>query len=413
MKYIFLFTLFSISCYSQGLEELFQKSKTAYKAKDYAQFLSITERLDSIRPSHPVITYNLAAGYALNNKPEPAIKVLQRLILMNNNTNFEADADFISIKEQPGYSDLLQLKSDLEKTVSHSEKVTTLTEQDLHPEGLLYLNKSKTWLATSIHKGKIVSFDIGTGTCSDWLNTGDMLSVFSVRADKAEKYLWAATAAMPEMENYNKGTQGRGEILKIDIASKKIVKRFPLEGNHVFGDLAVADNGTVYISDSGDADIYQIQEDVLSKWLSLEKAAFNLQGVAFNDTQDVIYIADYFKGILMIPVAKPQDRKWLIFPGNTSFKGIDGLTFYENSLIAIQNGVKPIRVMQFEINQKNNIIGYKVIDHNRAEFNEPPLGIIKDGSLYFFGNAPWAAYGKDSKLDLAKVSNPELYRFKL
>nr|WP_294936530.1 hypothetical protein [uncultured Flavobacterium sp.] len=400
-------------CFSQSQRELYNQSAEAHKNKKYTEFLKITLKLDSVRPAHPTFTYNLAAAYALNNENEKAISVLKKLVLMNTKIDFEKDADFEMLKKTPEFENILQLKSDSEKMVKYSDKVLVLSEKDLHPEGLLYLPKRKTWLAASIRKKKIVSFDEKTGKCSDWFADCNF-SVFAMKADAKEKYLWVSTAAMPEMIGFSREMEGKAEILKLDIRTRKILKRFATEGNHIFGDLVIADNGDVYVSDSGEAVIYKISNDQMAVWLDLKSEAFNLQGITFNENQSKLFIADYFKGIMVIGTKNPQNRNWLKFPDDTTVKGIDGLVFYNNSLLAVHNGVKPIRVIQYNLNTNQNAIsGYKIIDNNRPEFDEPALATLVNNKLYFFSNSPWTSYDKNFNLDETKFENPILFQYQI
>ena len=90
------------------------------------------------------------------------------------------------------------------------------------------------------------------------------------------------------------------------------------------------------------------------------------------------------------------------------------MVFYNNALITIQNGIKPIRVMQFQLNeQQNQINGFKILDNNRPEFNEPALAALVGGKVYFFANSPWNAYDKNGVLDESKVVNPILFSCEL
>lgn len=409
--YYIAISLFSAPCFSQSQRELYNKSTEAYKNKEYALFLKITQKLDSLRPSHPTYTYNLAAAYSLNNDKEKAISTVEKLVLMNAKVAFENDSDFDVIKQSNEFQEVIKLQSELEKPIVNAQQVISLTEKNLHPEGLIYLQKTKQWLASSIRKNKIVVFDFKTGQCSDWF-TESNFSVFAMKADAQEKYLWVATAAMPEMLGFSKEIEGKAEVLKVEIKTRKIIKRFPMEGNHVFGDLILDKNGIVYVSDSGDAKIYSISNDSMSVWLDLKKEAFNLQGIAFNKKQSKIYCADYLKGILVIDVDNPQNRNWLNFPKGTTVKGIDGLVFYENSLFGIHNGVKPIRVIQYHLNEnQNKISSYKIIDNNRPEFDEPALATVVHGKLFFFSNSPWKAYDKSFNLDETKFENPMLFQY--
>lgn len=403
--------LFSGVCFSQSQRELYNQSIEAYKAKNYPQFLKFTQKLDSIRPLHPTFTYNLSVAYALNNDKEKSVAVLEKLVLMNNKTDFEKDTDFDNIRLSDEFQKVIQLKTQLNVTVANSEKVISLSEKELHPESVQYLKKQKLWLASSIRQKKIVSFDFKTGKCSDWF-IDTPFSTFAMKADEKGEYLWVATAAMPEMIGFTKEMEGRAEVVKIDIKTRKTVKRFPVEGNHVFGDLVLDKQGNVYVSDSGDASIYKISDDKLTVWLDLKTEAFNLQGITFNEDCSKLFIVDYLKGILAIDVRNPQNRNWFKFPKGCTAKGIDGLTFYKNTLFAIHNGVKPIPVIQYNLNEnQNNISSFKIIDHNRPEFDEPALATMINNKLYFFGNSPWNAYDKNLQLDSSKFEAPVLYGY--
>lgn len=395
--------------YAQSQKEVYQQSVEAYKNKDYTTFLKLTKQLDSIRPFHPTYTYNLASAFALNGKEKEAIATLKKVVLMNHTTAFETDDDFKSIVHSEDFQKVLALKKSQEQTSSNSTKVVALSEKDLHPEGLEFISKSNLWLASSIRKRKIVSFDVKTGICKDWFSDSQLYAVFSMKKDANEQFLWVATSAIPEMQGFTTDLEGKAAVLKIDIKTRKVVKRYEMAGSHVFGDLYVTKNNVVYVSDSNKPILYKIENDVMSEWISLENEAFNLQGITMNSDEDQLFVADYLKGIAVISL-RDNERKWFTFPEGTIGKGIDGLCFYNRSLIAVQNGVKPIRLVQFYLNGVGSeIISHQIIDNNRVEFNEPALATIVKDKLYFFANSPWQFYDKNGNLDGTKVGAPLLF----
>ncbi len=414
MRKILIMALFySFLLNAQSQRELYNNSIKAYEAKKYSEFLQITKQLDSIRPMHPTFTYNLAVAYALNQEIENAVAQLKKVILMNAKTVFEDDADFQNIKETEVFKALSAFKQKQLEIITNSQKAIILSEKALHPEGLVYLPKTKTWLASSIRKRKIVSFDEKTGNCSDWLKEESILAVFAMKPDAKEEFLWVATSAIPEMENFNETVKGKAEILKINIKTREIVKRYSSEGSHVFGDIYVTKNNKIFISDSEKPIFYTIENEALVVWLSLEDKAFNLQGITMDKEERKLFVADYLKGIAVIKTAD-KEVNWLNFPKDATPKGIDGLVYAKNSLFAVQNGVSPIRITEFKLNSSHTgIIGVKLLDNNRPEFDEPALLTLVKDKLYFFANSPWKAYDKNGFLDENKVANPELYWFQL
>lgn len=409
----FALVLFALASFSQSQKDLYNQSIAAYKTKKHAEFLKLNQKLDSIRPMHPTFTYNLAVAYALTDNKEKALAVLEKITLMNSKVNFENDPDFENVKQTDTFQQLIRLKSELNNPIETSQKVVQLNEKDLHPESVVYLEKQKIWLASSIRKKKIVAIDLKTGICSDWFLNSNY-SIFAMKPDGKGKYLWLATASMPEMIGFSKEMEGKAEILKIDIKTKQIVKRFPVEGNHVFGDLVLDNKDNVYVSDSGEPLIYRISENRMSIWLDLKKEAFNLQGITLNKDASKLYAADYLKGILQIDVENPSQRNWMEFPDGTTVKGIDGLVHHNNSLFAIHNGVYPIRIVQYQLDENQDAISnFKIIDNNRPEFDEPALGTVVGKKLFFFANSPWKAYDQTGNLDLTKFENPILFEYKL
>ena len=370
-----------------------------------------------MRPSHPVFMYNVAAGYALTKKNNEAFANINRLVLMDNTIPFEDEADFDNIRNTEGFKKAIALKEEQNKVIESSKFKVALSEKDLHPEGVIYLDRHKLWLASSIHNKKIVSFN-ASGVCSDWF-TDTPYSVFSLRADTKQRYLWATCSAMPEMKGYTEAADGRNEVLKIDILTKRLVKRYLADGKHVFGDLAIAKNGDIYISDSANPIIYKIQYDKIPHekiivWKDLTGIALNIQGITFNDDESKLFIADYLKGIMVVTMKDDFKTSWVTIPDGATKKGIDGLEYYKNSLIAVHNGSVPIRIVKYNLNPENNqITDFKVLDNNRPEFNEPALANITAGKLYFFANCPWKFYNDAKQLDETKFENPKLFELEL
>lgn len=406
---ILLFAL-GLFCNAQ-LKTLYNQSVEAYKAKDYALFLKLNRQMDSIRPAHPTVMYNLAAAYSLNQMENQAVAALEKLVLMDNSVVFEEDADFDFIKNSAGFKTVKALKAQQNKTIASSVEKLTLSEKDLHPETVLYLDKHKLWLASSIRSKKIVSFD-AKGNCTDWF-TEVPYSAFALKTDEKQQYLWVSASAMPVMKGFTAAMDGQNQILKIDIKSRKIVKSYAMQGKHVFGDLLLAKDGSVYVSDSMEPLIYKIVNDNMLVWKDLKNEAYNLQGICFNSDESRMFVADYIKGILCIQI-NGNGHSWLNFPQGSTTKGTDGLVFHKNSLIAVQNGAVPIRVVQYQLNTENDKIqGFRILDNNREVFNEPALATISKEKLYFFANSPWKYYDAANNPDLSKFENPKLFELDL
>jgi hypothetical protein len=71
-------------------------------------------------------------------------------------------------------------------------------------------------------------------------------------------------------------------------------------------------------------------------------------------------------------------------PPDLSLNGIDGLALFERSLIAIQNGIVPHRVIRLDLAPGGVTISKAgILEMNHPDFDEPTLGVVVGGALYF------------------------------
>ena len=388
-----------------------------YKAKNYAKFLENIKRASELRPAHPRLLYTLADAFALNDKPDEALTILERLAAMDLFFAIDKDDDFKSLFDLPRFKKIQTEFAENQKAVNRSEKAFTISQKDLITESVAYDSATKRFFVSSIHKRKIVAVD-DKGKVSDFSSGADGLwSVSGIRVDETRKILWAATTAFPQMENFQKADDGKSGVFKYDLQTGKLLKKY-LPANetakHALGDLIVAKNGDVYASDSVSPNIYRIEakKDQLEIFLTSDN--FNsLQGLAFSPDEKILFAADYSKGVFRIGM---KDKKIVQIEtdANTNPIAIDGLYFHRGNLIAIQNGFRPHRVARFVLNKDfSQITKSETLEANHADFNEPTLGAIIGDDFYFIANSQWNLVDENGKLTGDKLKKPVILRLKL
>jgi hypothetical protein len=209
---------------------------------------------------------------------------------------------------------------------------------------------------------------------------------------------------MPEMENYVKGA--RSGVFKYDLKTKKLLAFYkPTDESkeYIFGDITLNKKGGVFVSDSKNNLIFEVDEKgrKLDQVYSSEEF-WNLQGITFSDNGDYLFIADYVRGPFRLEM-KTKKLIPLTSDIDLSLKAIDGLTLYENSLIAIQNFIKPMRVTRYQLNKgMDRIIGSSIIDRAHPAFNEPTIGCISGNEFYYVANSQWSGYTDKHELKPAE-----------
>lgn len=417
----FALTLLLIGCgfsalAQKGLNEHYNEGVKAYESGDYQLFLDKMETVDKMRPNYPIVVYKLASAYALNKKRAKSIEKLNQLLLMDATYEFQTNPDFKYIQSTKAFEDLIEKQKALNRVEEHDEVFRTLDIAAIHPESFVILDNGDM-LFGSVREKKIVRVDQENNKV-DLVKTP--YSVLGMHLDARTNTLWAATAAMPEMEDYDPKDDGKSLVMQIDPYSGVVLQGIEYDEGTIIGDLAIDSQSRLWLSNSLKPNLSRDGTDTtyylgnfVRKQFDLSSAYFNLQGLALNDEEQYLYFADYISGIGKINIAT-DDISRLIVPDEILLKGIDGLYYYKNTLIAIHNGVKPYRIMQYFLDETGDRIVYgRIINQGGESLGEPTLGQIKDGYFYYLANSPWGAYNDDKKLDKSILKPIQIRRIKL
>lgn len=188
----------------------------------------------------------------------------------------------------------------------------------------------------------------------------------------------------------------RSTLFKFNIDNHTLLETYEPDSTikgAIFGDLILSPTGSVFVSDSKNNIIFKLNESSKRLETYFTSPEFrNIQGLTFSDDGQFLNVADYLEGIFVLPIETKILTKLRELP-LTSMKGIDGLLFYKNSLIAIQNGVFPLRVVRYQLNEQGTAIqDAHPIDSHHPAFNEPTLGTIVGDKLYYIANSQWSGY---------------------
>jgi sugar lactone lactonase YvrE len=169
------------------------------------------------------------------------------------------------------------------------------------------------------------------------------------------------------------------------------------------GDVVLTRGGDVYSSDSRAPTIYRVAagRDSLERFLD-SPLLLSAQGLAFSPDERRLYVADYARGIVVVD---PIARTAALLPAADTVLalGIDGLYYHGGSLIGIQNGVTPHRVVRLELNRdETRVVRSVALERAHPSYTEPTLGVLVDRDLYYVANSQWEQFGEDGR-----VANPD------
>jgi len=190
--------------------------------------------------------------------------------------------------------------------------------------------------------------------------------------------------------------------------------RLPVSGgDQVLGDLVVADEETIYTTDSVDGPVYRFSVSNSEFSTLVPRGVFGSpQGLVLDASGEHLYVADYIGGLYRVRLDDGTATR-LAVPADISDYGIDGLYRHGNRLIAIQNGIRPHRVAALTLSTDGLAIeSAEVLAMNLPEFDEPTLGTIVGDDFYFIANSHWNRFDQDNKLP-DDLSGPIVLKIKL
>lgn len=390
----------------------------AYQTKDFPSFLENLKLADTLQPNHPRITYNIAIAYLLNSRTSEAIAALNKLAAMKLYFPIEKDDDFAPLKDNTGFQAVLK-KFDANKLpAGNAQPAFTVKEKGLVTESVAYDSAARNFYLSSVAQRKILRVN-ERGTATVFADqTAGLWSVLGIKVDSKRQLLWATTSAFAETPNLKPDEKGSSAILKFDLKSGKLVKKYLLPNQpkpHALGDLIIASNGDVYATDSLSAAIYIIPKNKDEIESFLENELFvSPQGLDFTPDEKYLLMADYSKGIFKVNLQNRQITRLASAPDLTLL-GIDGLYVYKNSLIATQNGVNPQRVIRIFLSKDfDKAERYEVLAANNPDFDDITLGLVTGNQFYFVANSQWNAirangqFAKPENLQFAVISKINL-----
>jgi pentatricopeptide repeat protein len=133
----------------------------------------------------------------------------------------------------------------------------------------------------------------------------------------------------------------------------------------------------------------------LERFVEVPGAFFN--GIAITPDGRTLFAASYVDGVMKIDIATKKSRL-LDLPKAVTLGGIDGLYYRDRSLIAVQNGIDPIRVIRASLDPKlRRVTRFEVLEQGHPLSDIPLTGVIAGNDLYYIARSQLRAF-RDGKI---------------
>lgn len=370
----------------------------AYQASEFETMEAAATRALDARPGYPGALFNLAMAQVLNDRAYAALSTLERLAAQRIDFGVAGMDEFEAVRATPGWAAYTDRVDRLRGAVGSASVAFTYDADAFVPEGIAIDAEGALYLG-SIRNGDIVRIDSdGAETVSTAADAGHW-SVYGMRL--VDDTLWYVSSAIEQFAGETGDAAGSNGLFALDTRTGQAELKAALpknDGWQVLGDFVIADDGTFFLSDQTDGVVYRYDAASEEFAAVTERGAIRSpQGLVIADAQ-TLYVADYIGGLYRVDVATGGLTR-VNAPDDTSLYGIDGLYRYGDALIAIQNGIRPNRVVRLELSEDGlEVTASRILAMNLEHFDEPNLGTVVGDGFYFIANSHWNRFDRGGEL---------------
>jgi sugar lactone lactonase YvrE len=380
-------------------------------AKEYPACREHLLRLQELLDGRADIVYRLAKAEAMLGHKEAALAALA--VYSKSGLTFADPAaapEFASLKDTFEFKAVLDRFAAAKQPVSASKLFLTLPEPDLIAEDVAYDRVTDKFYVSSVRHSKILSIDKhGAGAefaHGEW-------PILALGVDSKRRILWASTVAMPQGIGYRKEDEGRSALLKYSLDTGALLKRYDLKNDtkHALGDMTVSASGDVYVSDGESGAVYWMDHAKDTLDVLVPTGVFHSpQTPALSADGRRLFVADYSRGIGIVDLATRQ-VKLLEHPKELSLGGIDGMYLSGRTLIAIQNGTVPERLIRMTLDESlTRVARWETLEANWPGLGDPTHGVVIGEQFYFIANSGWDHMADDGSVKPGATFQPATIR---
>ena len=364
-------------------------------------------RLEALRkqdPADAVVLYNLAAEYASAGRQSEVLPLLRKMPVALGGLDPSVYRGFVFLHGNPEFEALVARIRQANPPRVRSRPAFIIQESNLGPEGLACDPRTRALFVGSI-KRKIVRID-ASGTVSDFVPVAKygLGIVFGLRVDPLRRQLWAVNE---DPEGFAKMSGGTA-LNEFDIDSGNLIARYPgpAKMTGFLNDVVVEPKtGVAYATNTSDGSIWRAVPGTSTLEMFLPPGTvLEANGITISSDRRYLFIAGWHD-ITRVEFAN-RDVRLLENPTRLTDASLDGMYFYKNSLVGIQNGIHPGRVVRFWLDRSlSRVTRSEILETYNPMFDGVTTGAIDGDSFLFFANGQLRKVRPDGSV----VPGAELY----
>lgn len=389
------------------------------KTGDLERLAWTLQRLAQLMPNTGELKLALASVYAEQGEKSKTYDVLLHMQQQGFGYDIANDPAFAKVNDTRVWNYIVENLAANMKPFGEGKVAFTLPKGDYLFESLVFDPKRKQFLVGSVREGKI--YLVGKdGKVSDFIvpsAENGLWSVYAMAADPDSDSLYVASTSSVYFKGFKQEDFGKAGVFKFKLSTGKLVAKYLLQPDsqpRTLSSIAAGKNGQVFAADGLRNVIYRLDGSEL-KMLVENPRLTSLRGLAVSGDGKRLYFADYALGVFGVDLAAGKGFDLDYSAAKLVLGGVDGLYWYDGTLVVIENGMSPKRVMRLSLGPDGRKVGKVMpLDVANPAFALPTYGAIDGDGLYFVANSQkneYDTYGvpKDaSKLEGVKVFRSNL-----
>jgi hypothetical protein len=331
----------------------------------------------------------------------------------------QLDPAFAPLRATPRFAALeRRYKAGILATGSYRQ-LATIPDVNLIAEDLGVDPRDGARYVSSVHTGAIWKLD-AAGHWSVAMAASDLSAwgAYALAIDASRDRIWIGSVAGAVSPPYQSSDSGRSVILRVGLREHGSPRRYELHDGlpHAFGDMALGEHGEVYVSDGVGGGVYRIgaADEAQLEVLCAPGQMRSPQTPVVLPGGQRLLVPDYARGIAIVTLSKPGEVSWLPHPPELALYGIDGMYLRGHTLIAIQNGTVPERLLLLHLDAAlSRVTSWTVALSGAAGLGDPTHGVVRGDRFEFISKSGWDRVADDGGLAKAGASNPAIWSIAL
>lgn len=321
---------------------------------------------------------------------ERALVALGRLRTMGYGLSAGAFGQLESLIGEEAAQDYLAAAEWRRQPIGASEQRLRIDTDILLAEGLAYDAATGRMMV-----GSVIGRDVYVYRGGDWQALGlqSAGSIFGLAMHYESRTIWLASGKVDQTPDPDSAFVG---LIAIDADTLAEKARYAAPANaRSLNDIGIDAAGNVMAADAIGGGIYRLAagDDAVSQIIAPNRLR-GPQGIAIHPTGSHAYIADYGYGIARLDIETGALTRLAGDP-SIMLDGVDGLYWADGSLIAVQNGIRPMQITRLDLDDDGHrVVRQVTLERESPHWGEPTLGQVIGDQFHYIANPQWERFGE-------------------